>query len=486
MPFALEEAGASYLSSQSEIVSGPGSSTSAPSSSRRAGEHAVVEVGERDDELDAVLGDERARAPRCSPGSSTGGHERAAVGGVQRRRELVQVDRERRRPGAPERLDDVDALPGAGEEDDGHGAEAYFHALDCAACAVPSSHAPRSSPARPARTATTSCGGCSRTAGRCTRPCATSRRPRRSSAATSGWSRCGATSAIPGPLRALVGDVRPEELYNLAGESSVSASFADPQATWESNAHVVVHLLDAIRLDSPDTRFYQASSGEMFGSVPGESVVHDENAPLNPQSPYAAAKAAAHMLCRSYRESYGIRIACGILFNHESRRRGPQFLSRKVVDHVHAPRERGRRTGPLALGNLKAQRDWGFAPDYVDGMIAILRQAEVRGVPDEAPPTATTSSAPGSCTPCGSSPTAPSRSPGFELEWQLDGDDPLGWSARFAASGEPAVVVDPAFIRPSDPQAIAADPRRIEAELGWQPRPGLDRFLEDMLDPSSQ
>src|SRR5207237_8588026 len=167
----------------------------------------------------------------------------------------------------------------------------------------------------------------------------------------------------PGPLCALVGDVRPEEMYNLAGESSVGLSFADPRATWESNAHAVVHLLDAIRNDSPGTRFYQASSGEMFGSTPGGDVVHDEDSVLNPQSPYAAAKAAAHLLCRSYRESYGVRIASGILFNHESHRRGPQFLSRKVVDHVVALRE-GRVTAPLALGNLKVQRDWGFAPDY--------------------------------------------------------------------------------------------------------------------------
>ncbi len=184
----------------------------------------------------------------------------------------------------------------------------------------------------------------------------------------------------PGPLCALVGDIRPEEMYNLAGESSVGASFADPRATWESNADIVVRLLDAIRLDSPGTRFYQASSGEMFGSTPGGSIVHDETSVLSPQSPYAAAKAAAHLLCQSYRESYDLRIACGILFNHESHRRGPQFLSRKVVDHVVALRDGGERR-PLALGNLKAQRDWGFAPNYVDGMIAIIRQAEVRGVP---------------------------------------------------------------------------------------------------------
>ena len=157
----------------------------------------------------------------------------------------------------------------------------------------------------------------------------------------------------PGPLCALIGDVRPEELYNLAGESSVGASFEDPRRTWNSNAHAVVHLLDAIRADSPATRVYQASSGEMFGSTPGGTVVHDESSPLNPQSPYAAAKAAAHLLCRSYRESYDVRIACGILFNHESSRRGPQFLSRKVVDHLAcllytspSPRDRTRSRMP--------------------------------------------------------------------------------------------------------------------------------------------
>ena len=289
----------------------------------------------------------------------------------------------------------------------------------------------------------------------------------------------------PGPLRALVGDVRPEEIYNLAGESSVGASFADPQATWESNAHVVVHLLDAIRLDSPETRFYQASSGEMFGSVPGESVVHDESSALNPQSPYAAAKAAAHMLCKSYRESYGIRIACGILFNHESRRRGSQFLSRKVVDHVHALRT-GPADAPLALGNLKAQRDWGFAPDYVDGMVTILRQAVARGVPDDAEAYRDYVLGTGKLHSVWELADRAFALAGFELDWSLEGDDPLGWSARFTGSGEPAVVVDPAFIRPSDPKAIAADPSRIEAELGWEPKPGLDRFLEDMLEAKAQ
>ena len=183
-----------------------------------------------------------------------------------------------------------------------------------------------------------------------------------------------------GPLAALIGDLRPEEMYNLAGESSVADSFADPRATWETNAYVVVHLLDAIRRDSPGTRFYQASSGEMFGCLAGGEVIHDETSPLNPQSPYAAAKAAAHLLCRSYRESYGLRIACGILSNHESRRRGAPFLSRKVIDHVETLRDGAPE--PLRVGNLKARRDWGFAPDYVEGMIMVLRQASLRRVRD--------------------------------------------------------------------------------------------------------
>jgi GDPmannose 4,6-dehydratase len=284
----------------------------------------------------------------------------------------------------------------------------------------------------------------------------------------------------PGPLCALVGDLRPEELYNLAGESSVGASFADPRATWESNADIVVRLLDAVRLDSPGTRFYQASSGEMFGSTPGGSIVHDETSVLSPQSPYAAAKAAAHLLCQSYRESYDLRIACGILFNHESHRRGPQFLSRKVVDHVVALRDGGERR-PLALGNLKAKRDWGFAPNYVDGMVSIIRQAEVRGVPDEAALYNDYVLGTGRVHHVWELVDRAFALAGLALEWELEGATPPDWSASFADSGDPAVVVDPAFLRPADPQAIGADPARVMADLGWKPLIGLDAFLEDML-----
>ena len=165
-----------------------------------------------------------------------------------------------------------------------------------------------------------------------------------------------------------------------------------------------------------------------------------------------------------------------------SRRRGPRFLSRKVVDHV-AGLGAGGLDEPLALGNLKSQRDWGFAPDYVEGMVMILRQAQARGIPDEAASYRDYVLGTGKLHAVWELADRAFALAGFDLEWHLDGEDPLEWSATFAGSAEKAVVVDPAFIRPSDPQAIAANPSRIEAELGWKPTPGLDRFLEDMLDP---
>jgi GDPmannose 4,6-dehydratase len=281
----------------------------------------------------------------------------------------------------------------------------------------------------------------------------------------------------PEALAALVAEVQPDELYNLAGESSVYSSFDDPRATWETNAHVVVHLLDAVRKTSPGTRVYQASSGEMFGSTPGGKVVHNEESPLNPQSPYAAAKAAAHLLCRSYRESYGVRIACGILFNHESHRRGQRFLTRKVVDHLRTdPR------APLRVGNLKAQRDWGYAPDYVEGMQLILRQTAVRDVADVASEYRDYVLGTGQLHAVWELIDAAYALTGLELVWELEGTDPLGWHANFADTGAPAVEVDAAFVRPSDPLAIAADPSRIRTELGWEPRLGIEVFLSDMLD----
>ena len=297
----------------------------------------------------------------------------------------------------------------------------------------------------------------------------------------------------PAALGALIAQVRPDEFYNLAGQSSVATSFEDPSDTWHTNAEAVHTMLEAVRLHSPATRFYQSSSSDMFGSVPGATVVHDEDSALRPQSPYAAAKAAAHLQADAYRGAYGLRIACGILFNHESKRRPAGFLTRKVVDHVKTLRLLSdaalRRVPPLAVGNLAAQRDWGFTPDYVDGIERIARQIATRAQTLAQSPEEDTGSnyrdyvlGSGKLHAVWELIDRAFALAELELEWDRSSDDATAWTARIRSSGTIAVKVDPRFIRPSDPLAILADPGRARRELGWEPRPGIDHFLLDMLN----
>ncbi len=295
----------------------------------------------------------------------------------------------------------------------------------------------------------------------------------------------------PAGYAQLIAALQPDEFYNLAGMSSVATSFVDPAAAWRTNADAVETMLEAVRKDSPATRFYQSSSSEMFGSAPGQESIHDEESPLRPQSPYAAAKAAAHFLCAAYRRAYDMRIACGILFNHESSRRPATFLTRKVADHVRALRGASqavlRKTPPLAMGNLAARRDWGFAPDYVDGIRRIMGQIDVRARLLGGPPGEDRGSnyrdyvlGTGELHAVWELVDRAFQLAGLPLEWDLAGD-PSGWSARFRGTSHLAVVVDPTFTRPVDPPAITADSSRARTELGWKPRTGLDPFLREML-----
>jgi GDPmannose 4,6-dehydratase len=296
----------------------------------------------------------------------------------------------------------------------------------------------------------------------------------------------------PQPLFDLIRQARPEELYNLAGQSSVSKSFLDPLYTWQTNTESVVHLLECLRKHSPNSRFYQASSTDMFGIPPGGATVFDEDSALNPQSPYASAKAAAHLLCHSYREVYGLRIASGILSNHESHRRPASFLSRKVVEHVSRLRGVSERqianSTPLGVGNLKIRRDWGFAPDYVDGMCRILRQIKTRAEltgqapePDEGANYRDYLLATGETHAVWELIDCAFTIGGFDLEWNLDGNDPAAWGGYFRSTKTLAVVVEPDLLRTAEPLVIHVDPGRARKELGWAPRPGLEVFLRDIF-----
>jgi GDPmannose 4,6-dehydratase len=293
----------------------------------------------------------------------------------------------------------------------------------------------------------------------------------------------------------LIERVRPAEIYNLAGQSSVSQSFSNPLYTWQTNAEAVVHMLECIRKHSPHSRFYQASSTDMFGTPPVVTTVFNEESALNPQSPYASAKAAAHLLCRSYREVYGLRIASGILSNHESHRRPAPFVSRKIVDHVRWLQNLSAgqlvESVPLAMGNLKVQRDWGFAPDYVDGMIRIMRQiktrSELNGAPLEADDGAHYRDyvlATGKTHTVWELVDCAFTIGGFDLRWDLESPDPLTWRAVFRSTGTPAAVVNPDLLRAAEPLVIGVDPGRAQRELGWAPRQGLDVFLKDMFTGS--
>jgi len=291
----------------------------------------------------------------------------------------------------------------------------------------------------------------------------------------------------------LIAELRPDEFYNLAGLSSVSRSFDDPSEAWRSNAAAVQGMLEAIRVESPSTRFYQSSSTDMFGSRLGGATIHDETSAFMPQSPYAAAKAAAHVLCDAYRRAFDLRIACGILSNHESRRRPASFLTAKVAASVRALAQAGDHATsdliPLRVGNLAVRREWGFAPEYVDGMIRICRQiavrAEVSGSPEEEDVGSNYRDyvlGSGRQHAVWELIDHAFRLAGFPLDWDRTSDDPSEWTGRLASSGLLAVVVDPSFIRHADPATIGTDPTLARTELGWRPGPELDTFLREMLD----
>ena len=239
---------------------------------------------------------------------------------------------------------------------------------------------------------------------------------------------------------------RPQEVYNLAAQSFVPTSWTQPVLTAEFTALGVTRLLDAIRLVDPGIRFYQASSSEMFGKV--RESPQTERTPFHPRSPYGVAKVYGHDITVNYRESYGLFACSGILFNHESPRRGLEFVTRKVTDAVARIKHGWQQE--LRLGNLEARRDWGFAGDYVQAMWLMLQQEE----PDDYVIA-----------------TGESHSV-HELVQHAFGHAELDWQKY--------VVIDPIFKRPAEVDVLLGDAGKARQKLGWKPKvhfPELVRMM---------
>jgi GDPmannose 4,6-dehydratase len=249
-------------------------------------------------------------------------------------------------------------------------------------------------------------------------------------------------------LTEVIRDSKPDEVYNLAAQSYVPTSWSQPVLTGEFTALGVTRILEAVRLAHPSARFYQASSSEMFGKV--QETPQTEMTPFYPRSPYGVAKVYGHWITVNYRESYGLYAVSGILFNHESPRRGLEFVTRKVTDGV-ARIKLGLAT-ELRLGTLDAKRDWGFAGDYVDAMWRMLQQPEPR---DYVIGTG----------------VAHSVRELVEIAFEHAG---LDWR-KF-------VVQDPRFLRPAEVDFLLADPTRARTELGWEPRMDFAGLVRMMVD----
>jgi GDPmannose 4,6-dehydratase len=253
----------------------------------------------------------------------------------------------------------------------------------------------------------------------------------------------------------IIQEVQPTEIYNLAAQSHVKVSFDVPEYTAETDAVGTLRLLEAVRILKLEkhTRIYQASTSELFGKV--QQVPQDENTPFYPRSPYAVAKLYSYWAMKNYRESYGIYAVNGILFNHESERRGETFVTRKIT--LAAARIAAGLQDKLYLGNLNALRDWGYARDYVECMWLIMQQdepedyviatGEYHTVRDFA--------------------TLAFKRVGIDIQWQGEGVNEKGIDK---ATGKSLIEVDPKFFRPAEVEQLLGNPTKAKERLGWNPR----------------
>jgi GDPmannose 4,6-dehydratase len=264
-------------------------------------------------------------------------------------------------------------------------------------------------------------------------------------------------------------EIKPDEVYNLAAISHVGYSFRDPLLTADLTAKGVLNVLESIRLAGLEksTRFYQASTSEMFGGLDYNRPEkgYDENALFHPRSPYGVAKLYGHWITKNYRESYGMFASCGILFNHEGERRAPEFVTRKISKAV--ARIKLGKQDILELGNLDSKRDWGYAGDYVEGMWRILQQDQ----PDDyVLATGETHTIREFC-------ILAFKEVNIELEWNGEGANE---TATDKATGKVVLKINPEFFRPAEVDILLGDPTKAETKLGWKRAvdfPGLVKLM---------
>ncbi len=267
-------------------------------------------------------------------------------------------------------------------------------------------------------------------------------------------------------LISLLTKIKPDEVYNLAAQSHVGISFEIPEYTAEATGVGTLKLLEAVRLSNPKCRFYQASTSELFGGIP-ETAPQSEKTPFYPKSPYGVAKLYSYWITVNYRESYDLFACNGILFNHESPRRGAEFVTRKITlaiaDILAGKADR------LSLGNLNAKRDWGFAGDYIKGMWLML-QADAPS--DYVLATNETHTV-------REFTEIAFKKAGIELEFKGEGVDEKGYDRK---TGKLLVDVDPKFFRPAEVELLLGDPAKAERTLHWKREVSFEELVEMMVD----
>ena len=265
-------------------------------------------------------------------------------------------------------------------------------------------------------------------------------------------------------LNKLLSQVRPDEIYNLAAQSHVQVSFEVPEYTAQVDAIGTLRLLDAMNNHCPEARFFQASTSELFGKV-RETPQHEET-PFHPRSPYAAAKVYAYWITRNYREAYGLHATNGILFNHESERRGKTFVTRKVTMCLSEIRYGQRDV--LRLGNLDALRDWGYAPEYVESMWRMLQQPAAEDYVI----------ATGESHSVREFVEVAARLADMDLAWEGEGVEEVG---RDRKNGRVVVEIDPRYFRAAEVERLQGDASKAARELGWKPKTSFENLVSIMM-----